>query len=197
MLVDNLLDATHLSYLHSGSVGGSSPDVHMVAQNDLSTTDNGIILTRFMQNSPPPETYNNCVELPDRIDRWQEFEFVAPSTVLQYSGGVPTGEDRITAGAPRFDMRIFHTITPETDTSCFYFWSVSNGHETDNPAATVKLTDEIQVALAEDKAMVEAQQLRVTELGEDRLVDHQSDKPRVSARWAIKRLNERQNPESA
>jgi len=196
MLVDNLLDATHLSYLHSASVGGSSPDVHMVAQNDLSKTENGIRLNRYMQNSPPPETYNNCVELPERIDRWQEFEFVAPSSVIQYSGGVPAGKDRKTARAPRFDMRIFHTITPETDTTCFYFWSVANGHDTDNPAATETITKEIRVALGEDKVMVEAQQLRVTELGEDRLVNNAADRPRMLARNAIKRFNERQNPET-
>ena len=80
--------------------------------------------------------------------------------------------------------------------SCFYFWSVANGHDTDNPAATETITEEIQVALAEDKAMVEAQQLRITELGEERLANNAADRPRVLARNAIKKLNERQNPET-
>ena len=196
MLVDNLLDATHLAYVHPESVGGSAPSVHMVAKNSLDATDNGITLSREMSNAPPPPVYNNCVPFPGMIDRWQEFEFIAPSFVIQYSGGVQNGEDRKTAGAPRFDMRIWHALTPETDTSCFYFWSTSNGHETDNPAATKKIDSEIRKALAEDKVMVEAQQLRINEFGEEWLVDNKADAPRVMARRAVSRLQQKQNPEA-
>ena len=74
-----------------------------------------------MSNAPATPVYNNCVPFPGMIDRWQDFEFIAPAFVIQYSGGVQTGEDRETAGAPRFDMRIWHALTPETDNSCFYF----------------------------------------------------------------------------
>ena len=196
MLVDNLLDATHLAYVHPASVGGSAPNVHMVAKNQLDATDNGITLSRLMSNAPAPPVYHNCVPFPGLIDRWQEFEFIAPGSVIQYSGGVPAGADRATAGAPRFDMRIFHALTPETDTSCFYFWSTANGHETDNPAATATIDTEIRKALAEDKLMVEAQQARISELGEDRLVDNRADAPRVMARRAVAKLMQRQNPAS-
>jgi len=196
MLVDNLLDATHLAYVHPDSVGGSSPSVHMVAKNSLDATDNGIKLSRQMSNAPAPPVYNNCVPFPGMIDRWQDFEFIAPAFVIQYSGGVQTGEDRKTAGAPRFDMRIWHALTPETDNSCFYFWSTANGHETDNPAATDKIDSEIRTALAEDKVMVEAQQERIDEFGEDWLVDNKADAPRVMARRAVTKLQARQNPDS-
>ena len=195
MLVDNLLDATHLSYLHSESVGGSAPNVHMVAENSLSSTDNGIRLERRMNNAPAPPAYNNCVDFKgELIDRWQEFDFIAPATVIQYSGGVLAGQDRKTAGAPRFDMRIFHSLTPETDTTCFYFWSTANGHDTKNSEATQAIDREIRAALAEDKDMVEAQQERINEFGEDWLVDNRADGPRIIARKAVLRLQERQNP---
>ena len=194
MLIDNLLDATHLAYLHTGSVGGAAPNVHMVAENNLNATDNGLRLERYMSNAPAPPAYNNCVDFKgELIDRWQEFDFIAPSTVLQYSGGVLAGHHRETAGAPRFDMRIFHSLTPETDTTCFYFWSTANGHDTSNPEATERIDREIRGALAEDKDMVEAQQERVDELGENRLVANRADGPRIMARRAVKRLQEQQN----
>ncbi|GGD47910.1 Rieske 2Fe-2S domain-containing protein [Erythrobacter arachoides] len=188
LIADNLLDATHLAYVHGGTVGGSDPNVHMVAESALKPAPGGLRFERLMRGAPPPPAYSACVpELPERIDRWQEFDFVAPSTVLQYSGGVPAGSERASAPAPRFDMRIFHSATPATESSCYYFWSVQNGHATDDPQATEVIYAQIQQAIAEDKVFIEAQQLRVDELGEDRLFDNAADAARMMARRAVRK----------
>ncbi len=188
LIGDNLLDATHLAYVHGGTVGGSDPNVHMVAENSLKPTERGHRFERKMRNAPPPPAYAACVpELPERIDRWQEFDFVAPSTVLQYSGGVPAGQDRMAAGAPRFDMRIFHSATPATDNTCYYFYSVQNGHNTNDPQATEVIAEQIGAAIVEDKLFIEAQQTRVDELGEDRLFDNAADSARIMARRAVRK----------
>lgn len=194
LIADNLLDATHLAYVHGETVGGSDPNVHMKAESSLKPTPNGLRFERLMRNAPPPPAYAACVPLPGMIDRWQEFDFVAPSTVLQYSGGVPTGTDRQTAGAPRFDMRIFHSATPATDNSCYYFYSVSNGHNTDDPAATDTIFDQVGAAIVEDKLFIEAQQERVGELGEDRLFDNAGDAARIMARRAVAKYAKAHNP---
>lgn len=195
LIGDNLLDATHLAYVHGASVGGSDPNVHMTAESSLKPTDRGHRYERLMRNAPPPPAYSNCVpDLPPKIDRWQEFDFVAPSTVLQYSGGVPTGADRAEVGAPRFDMRIFHSATPATDNTCYYFWSVQNGHDTNNPEATEVIYDQIASAIVEDKLFIEAQQEKVDELGEDRLFDNAADKARIMARRAIKKYAKQHAP---
>ena len=188
LIGDNLLDATHLAYVHGGTVGGADPNVHMVAESSLKPTARGHRFERLMRNAPPPPAYSACVEdLPERIDRWQEFDFVAPSTVLQYSGGVPAGEKREEAGEPRFDMRIFHSATPATENTCYYFWSVQNGHRTDDPQATEVIFQQIEKAIVEDKLFIEAQQERVDELGEDRLFDNAADSARIMARRAIRK----------
>jgi vanillate O-demethylase monooxygenase subunit len=140
-----------------------------------------------MRNAPPPPAYSACVPFEGNIDRWQEFDFIAPSTVLQYSGGVPAGADRSTAGAPRFDMRIFHSATPANDDSCYYFYSVSNGHRIDDPHATRIIADQVAAAIAEDKLFIEAQHERVAELGEERLYANAADAARIMARRAVAR----------
>jgi hypothetical protein len=61
------------------------------------------------------------------------------------------GGDRTTAPAPRFDMRIFHTATPATDNSCYYFYSVSNGHGVNDPNATKLIFEQLAAAIVEDK----------------------------------------------
>lgn len=182
LIADNLLDATHLAYVHGGTVGGSNPNVHMRAESSLKPAPNGLRFERLMRNAPPPPAYSACVPFDGDIDRWQEFDFVAPSTVLQYSGGVPTGADRATAAAPRFDMRIFHSATPATDNTCYYFYSVSNGHQVDDPQATETIFEQVGAAIVEDKLFIEAQQVRVDELGEDRLFDNAADAARMMAR---------------
>ena len=185
LIADNLLDATHLAYVHGATVGGNNPAVHMSAEASLKPTASGHRYERMMRNAPPPPAYLACVPFPGNIDRWQEFDFIVPSTVLQYSGGVPAGSDPSSAGAPRFDMRIFHSATPATDESCYYFYSVSNGHDADIPAATDILFDQIATAIVEDKLFIEAQQKRVSLLGEERLFDNAADAARIMARRAV------------
>jgi vanillate O-demethylase monooxygenase subunit len=193
LIADNLLDATHLSYVHQQTVGGSAPDVHMRAEASLRPTAGGLRLERLMRGAPPPPAYMACVNFEGAVDRWQEFDFIAPSTVLQYSGAVPAGMDRATAGAPRFDMRIFHTATPATDSTCYYFWSVMNGHDTHDPRATDLIYAQIETAIVEDKLFIERQQAMVEELGEERLFDNTADAPRIMARRAVRKFDRTQN----
>ena len=194
LIADNLLDATHLAYVHGDTVGGSDPNVHMTAESSLKPTAGGLRFERLMRNAPAPPAYAACVPFGGPIDRWQEFDFVAPSTVLQYSGGVPAGADRATAAAPRFDMRIFHSATPATDNSCYYFYSVSNGHNTDDPQATETIFQQVGAAIDEDKLFIEAQQQRVDELGQERLFDNAADAARIMARRVVAKYAKIHNP---
>ena len=87
-----------------------------------------------------------------------------------------------------FQFRLFHGLTPETETSCFYFWSCANGYRQSEPEATEQLYREIAPTFVEDKDMVEAQQARLSELGEKGLVNVVSDANRVTMRRFMERL---------
>ena len=87
-----------------------------------------------------------------------------------------------------FQFRLFHGLTPETETSCFYFWSVANGYRQNEPEATEQLYREIAPTFVEDKDMVEAQQARLSEFGEQGLVDIASDANRVIMRRMVERM---------
>ena len=54
-----------------------------------------------------------------------------------------------------FQFRLPHGLTPQTDTSCFYFWSVANGYRQNEPEATEQLYPEIAPTFVEDRVMVE------------------------------------------
>jgi vanillate O-demethylase monooxygenase subunit len=88
----------------------------------------------------------------------------------------------------RFQFRLFHGLTPETETSCFYFWSAANGYRQNDPEATEQLYREIAPTFLEDKDMVEAQQRRLDEFGERGLIDIASDANRMHMRRIVERL---------
>jgi vanillate O-demethylase monooxygenase subunit len=188
LMVDNLMDLTHLGYLHAKTVGGN-PSAHVDAEMKTTRTPTGLKFTRWMRNSQPPPTYVKAAGFKGRVDRWQEFEWVAPSSILQWTGAADVGtgayEGKRDGG---FQFRLFHGLTPETETSCFYFWSVMNGYRQNEPEATEQLYREVAPTFVEDKDMVEAQQARMTELGENGLVDIASDATRMTMRRMIERL---------
>jgi len=188
LMVDNLMDLTHLGFLHAKTVGGN-PAAHIEAEMKTTRTERGLKFTRWMRNSVPPPTYVKAAGFRGRVDRWQEFEFVAPASVLQWTGAADanTGayEGKRDGG---FQFRLFHGLTPETETSCFYFWSVANGYRQNEPEATEQLFSEIAPTFLEDKEMVEAQQARLSEFGERGLVDIASDANRMHMRRMVERL---------
>ena len=161
LMVDNLMDLTHLGYLHARTVGGN-PGAHVEADMKTMRTPTGLKFTRWMRNSLPPPSYVKAAGFQGRVDRCQEFEFVAPNTILQWTGATDAGTATDNPQRDfRFQFRLFHGLTPETETSCFYFWSAANGYRQNDPEATEQLYREIAPTFLEDKEMVEAQQRRL------------------------------------
>ena len=198
LMVDNLMDLTHLGYLHARTVGGN-PAAHVHAEMKTTHTPTGLKFTRWMRNSVPPPSYVKAAGFQGRVDRWQEFEWVAPSSILQWTGaadagtGAPEGHHEGKGREGGFQFRLFHGLTPETETSCFYFWSCANGYRQNEPEATEQLYREIAPTFVEDKEMVEAQQARLSELGEQGLVNIVSDANRAIMRRFIDRLLAQEN----
>jgi len=193
LMVDNLMDLTHLGFLHAKTVGGN-PAAHVEAEMKTVRTTSGIKFTRWLRNSVPPPTYVKAAGFKGRVDRWQEFEWVAPSNILQWTGAADVGTGAYEGNRDGgFQFRLFHGLTPETETSCFYFWSCANGYRQNEPEATEQLYREIAPTFVEDKEMVEAQQARMTELGEQRLVDIASDANRMTMRRMIERMIAEEN----
>jgi phenylpropionate dioxygenase-like ring-hydroxylating dioxygenase large terminal subunit len=188
LMVDNLMDLTHLGYVHKKTIGGN-PKAHVDAKMETVRTAKGIKFTRWMLNSVPPPTYVDAYGFKGRVDRWQEFEFVPPSTILQWTGAKDAGagayEGKRDGG---FQFKLFHGLTPETETSCHYFWAAANGFKPEDAAVTRQFFHEIGITFQEDMAVVEGQQARLDEFGESPLVAIVSDVARVQMRRIIENM---------
>ena len=68
LMVDNLMDLTHLGYLHARTVGGN-PSAHVEADMKTVRTSTGLKFTRWMRNSLPPPSYVKAAGFQRRVDR--------------------------------------------------------------------------------------------------------------------------------
>jgi vanillate O-demethylase monooxygenase subunit len=173
MVLENLMDLSHLAYLHKGSIGGA-PDDSARASMDVKSTPTGVKFLQLMRDAQVPKNYERY-NYQGKIDRWLEFEFVAPSCILQYSGAVDAGTYDRGKRTGGHNLRVLHAITPETETSCHYFFHTSNG----NPVGKEPNSKSVTEIFAEDAHMLEQQQQRLDGHDLSKLVDIPSDIARV------------------
>jgi phenylpropionate dioxygenase-like ring-hydroxylating dioxygenase large terminal subunit len=196
LVIDNLLDQTHLAYVHGNTIGGNLQG-HASAEMEVVATPRGMRFMRWLPAAVPPPSYVEAkigISADDKVDRWAEFEYVAPITVLQYVGGLPVRFNAKQSGIREggWALRIMHNITPETETSCHYFWGGCHGFCQDDPTVTIWMRDQIQKTFYEDEVILEAQQQRLIELPGP-LTATKHDRPRIFAERAlIKMLKDEQ-----
>lgn len=190
LLVDNLLDLSHLPYIHAKTIGGN-PDLHFRAKTNSQKLENGVRVTREMPGSQPPPTYVDAAGFTGLVDRWQEIVF-EPVIIRIHTGACEEGTGAYTNGeygvhgANRFSMCGFHGITPETETTTHYFWSMATNRTEEG------MVEEVFAQTArtfqEDQDVLELQQVRMEKFGDAPLIDIASDVGGRHTRQFITRL---------
>jgi phenylpropionate dioxygenase-like ring-hydroxylating dioxygenase large terminal subunit len=69
LIIDNLLDLSHLSFVHSTTVG--SPELAESANVKAEPTENGVLVSRWTLDVPPAPTYAQFGNYDCNVDRWQ------------------------------------------------------------------------------------------------------------------------------
>jgi len=192
MVLENLMDLSHLSYLHRTSIGSSEND-SAKASIDVRRTDRGMRFLRVMRNADAPANWTKRYPTGPKVDRWSDFEYVAPSTIKQYSGGVNAGEYDAGVREGAHLVRTLHAVTPETEKSCFYFFNKADGYARFEPPGTERTWKSTTDVFKEDAFMLEQQQLRMENFDEGRLMDINTDVARVQMIRVLKeRLSQEQ-----
>jgi vanillate O-demethylase monooxygenase subunit len=127
LLVDNLLDLSHETYLHGGYIG--TPEV---AETPITTEVDekaGVVhVGRHMDDAACPPFYSESTGITGRITRWQDIEYHAPCLYLLHSRIAPVGTPGPhTDGSDpdAFHVEVVYAITPETEHSTHDFWAVA------------------------------------------------------------------------
>lgn len=159
LLVDNLMDLTHESFVHATSIGNKH-----VAEAPMTTTHSGrnVTSTRWMLDIDAPPFWRTQLGKPGNVDRWQIIRFEAPCTIVLDVGVAPAG-----TGAQEGDRsqgvngRVLNTITPETAGTCMYFWTLMRNYRLRDQSLTTQLREANAKIFLEDQVVVEAQQREI------------------------------------
>ncbi len=158
LLIDNLLDLSHETYVHGKTIGHDA-----VAESPVTVeeTVGQVIVQKDMRDCTPPPFYQHAarVHATDRVDRWQRTTFTPPAICVIDVGVNPLPPVR--GGAMRFGGQVINLITPATDTTSHYFWAFARDCRLDEPALTEYLRHAVEATFTEDLVMLEGQQKRV------------------------------------
>ncbi|WP_341963388.1 aromatic ring-hydroxylating dioxygenase subunit alpha [Pseudomonas sp. RC10] len=117
---DNIMDLSHIEYLHPSTLGSSSvSQATTVVEQDGDT----VWSKRLIQNEIMPSFLYDIFDFPPdtRVDRWLDVRWDAPATLLLNTGATRTGSSR-EEGSP---VPTVHFFTPETETTTHYWFGIS------------------------------------------------------------------------
>lgn len=164
LIVDNLLDFSHLAFVHNKTIGtrkqgAVKPEVDML--------EAGVRVRFTTLAGPLPPFAQQLSKLPPVADRYNYYTWSIPGNYFaQDSVIAPAGDGYETTSPLAMKLHTFIALTPETELSTHYFWSTAhNAFETDVPGVTRALTAQVAGAFEEDRAIIEAQQRVVREAG--------------------------------
>ncbi len=191
LMVDNLMDLTHETYVHANSIGQKEIDeVPCVTK----TEGDHVTTSRFMENITAPPFWKMALrgnKLADDVpvDRWQICHFTPPSHVMIEVGVAHAGHggyhapDNVKAYSVVVDF-----ITPETETSIWYFWGMARKFQPQDAALTASIREGQGKIFSEDLQMLELQQKNLLAHPTRELLKLNIDAGGVQSRRVIDRL---------
>lgn len=184
LLVDNLLDLSHLAFLHASSIGSqrdTNPDLTWERGEDW------VRGTRVSRNVAASQRMRD-EGVTAGVDQTKIMTFTPPANVLIEITTTETGLAPGETGRLHQYSVIIDAITPETETSCHYFWANARNYDiedADHSAAYLRVSE---AAFAEDMGMLEGQQHNIERDPDKAMVDVNGDSGGLQARRLVERL---------
>lgn len=148
LLIDNLLDLSHETYLHAGSIG--TPEVATTPIEAAGDEEHGVVrVWRHMSGATCPPFYASSTGLSGRVDRWQDIEYFAPGFYLLHSRLAPEGLEPIGADEGAFHLKVLYGLTPSTARQTYDFWALARDFATEDPGAG-EFLDKMQNAVVQE-----------------------------------------------
>jgi phenylpropionate dioxygenase-like ring-hydroxylating dioxygenase large terminal subunit len=187
LLIENLLDTTHLVFLHPTTLGTDD-----FARSEFQVTREGdrITVTRWLMDRPPAPFHKRMGGFPDgmNVDRWQIARYAPPAFVKLDVGSAPAGTGARQGDRSRgMNMMNLNAITPETERTTHYFWAQAYNFRLEERWISDLVRQQVSRAFNEDLVMIEAQQ-RNMDLGPGPVVNLGQDKAWLAMRQIVARL---------
>ena len=192
LINDNLLDFSHLSFVHAGSFGASES----WARNrpKVSQIDRGVRVDQWAVAEPG---------IGGPADRWTTYDFFIPGILLMTGGSFPLGTaEALAYEAPDLAMAVrgvtftSQAVTPTGERSARYFFSWGPRRDMGDEKLRDTLMAVAAKAFAEDKAMIEGQQRVIADTANPQVMPFSADKGVTLYNRLVERLA-RQEDEAA
>lgn len=156
-VVDNLLDPTHVTWVHPGSFGNSA-----CADTPIETTaaPGGVTAARWMHDVEPAPFYAPYLKFAGNADRYQHYEVRYPGHAVIKAVFAPAGTGG--KGAPlhpdAFVMDSFNLLTPVNARQTRYFWFQLRNFAPDDAEVSRAFSASVKAAFEEDRIVLNAVQ---------------------------------------
>lgn len=197
LIHDNLLDLSHIAYVHLNSFSGgnaASGRGWIDADTIYQTLPRGVRISRWMKGMPPsaagPQT--GQIKAEETMDVFTSYDFLVPGIFLQITeryrrGDYEVGEDgRPTSGTPVFSTFTCQAVTPLTETRACYFFAY--GPWSREAERKEYFADLGRRAFEEDRHMIEAQHKIISTTESPRMMPMAMDKAVLTYAGVLKRL---------
>ncbi|MBT2188522.1 aromatic ring-hydroxylating dioxygenase subunit alpha [Sphingobium nicotianae] len=189
LINDNLLDFSHLSYVHANSFGAGPQFAQ--TQPTITPLDRGVRVQRWRTNTFGQSNRKSPVP----IDTWQSYDFLVPGVLLMWSGQYKLGAAQALDFAPPvMDDAIgglnftSQAVTPLTGTTSRYFFSWGPHRRHGDEATRDAMMAMAGMAFAEDKLMIEAQQRMIDVTADPRIMPTSHDRGVILFNRLVKKL---------
>jgi len=190
LMIDNLMDLTHETYVHSTSIGQQEIEEAPPATKVDGDT---VITSRFMHGIMPPPFWQAALRFNDLADdvpcdRWQICRFFPPSHVMIDVGVAHAGKGGFDADPKhKASSIVVDFITPETETTHWYFWGMARNFKPADPELTDRIREGQGKIFSEDREMLELQQRNISAHPERKLLSLNIDAGGMQSRRVIER----------
>lgn len=155
LAVDNLMDLGHESWVHLRTIGQNEEECIPSYPVKVDILGDGLLHAhREMPNIDAPPFFAMVLDHQGRINRWQTAVHSVPSICMTDFGVYPVGS----APDQAYRSHVLHLLTPETENSTHYFWSVARNRRLDDAALTQSIAEAITHTFDEDAVVLETQQ---------------------------------------
>lgn len=161
-ITDNLLDPSHVAWVHITSFAGAGTDNRPLEMDD---SDEHVTIYRWISSEPAPPYYAKLIPFSDSCDRKQHYECRIPSTAINKSIYAPagTGGSEETLPPEAFINISYNFITPVDDGTSLYFWFQHRNQYAGDQSIDQHMFEGAVMAFNEDKDVLENVQIGMAE----------------------------------
>ena len=156
LIIDNILDFSHLTWLHGASFGTASAASTI---GEVTKMPGGVQVRYFYPNTPITPFHTRLSGYDGPVDREHVITWQAPAMEHTAARFWPVGKSD---ERPLLEFRTSHFLSPETETTTNYFWTHANRADIASDEQMDLTYDVVSRAFAEeDRPIIEAQQRNI------------------------------------